>query len=96
MKKFIIICILLTGLFAQTFAQEETVEVKGTIVDEQNDPIVGVNIYVTDVAGLGTVSNVDGEYSIKVPTFKKLTFSFIGFEKHEVLIKEAQTLNVQL
>ena len=89
MKKLIIMCILLMGFFVQTFAQDETVEVKGKIVDEQNDPIVGVNVYVADVAGLGTVSNVDGQYSIKVPTFKKLTFSFIGYEKHEVLIKES-------
>lgn len=96
MKKLIIMCIFLMGFFVQTFAQDETVEVKGTIVDEQNDPIVGVNVYVADVAGLGTVSNVDGQYSIKVPTFKKLTFSFIGYEKHEVLIKESQVLNVQL
>ncbi|MFV0591737.1 MAG: SusC/RagA family TonB-linked outer membrane protein [Draconibacterium sp.] len=97
MKKLLIICILLTGFFAQAFAQEEeTVEVKGTVVDEQNEPIVGVNIYVTEVPGLGTVTNVDGEYSIKVPTYKKLTFSFIGYDKYEMLIKNAQTLNVQL
>lgn len=85
------------GLSMAANAQEkETIEVKGKVVDKNNEPLVGVNIYVADNPGMGTVSNVDGEYTIEVPNYETLIFSFVGFDTQEVLIKDQNKLNVSL
>src|SRR5690606_23699297 len=58
--------------------------------------LVGVSVFVSDDPGLGVVTNNEGKYSIKVEQYKKLTFSFIGFEKKEIQIKDDLEINVSL
>src|SRR5690606_22900439 len=97
MKKILlIIYILIPGFFIATYAQEGSIEVKGKVVNLNNEPLIGVNIYVADNPGMGTVTNVDGAYTIEVPLYKTLVFSFIGFEKQEVLIKGQTNIDVSL
>lgn len=95
MKKILIIFFLLLGLTSNIFAQE-TVEVTGVVTDTNKEPLIGVNITVAEVAGLGTVTDIDGKFKIKVERYRKLIFSYLGFEKQEVLINEQRVLNIEL
>ena len=73
MKKYLIICLLFLGLSINASAQE-TVEVTGTVLDKNREPLIGVNISVSDVPGLGTVTDVDGKFNqrlkMKVPNMR--------------------------
>ena len=52
----------------------------GTVVDENNEPVVGASIVITNGKALG-VTDVDGNFQVKVPDgTKTLTFSYVGYE----------------
>ncbi len=95
MNKFIITCVFFLGLSFGAFAQE-TVEISGVVTDTYNEPIPGVNVYVADVPGLGTITDGNGNYKIKVAVYQKLTFSFIGFETTNVQITDQRVVNMVL
>nr|MBD3622305.1 SusC/RagA family TonB-linked outer membrane protein [Sunxiuqinia sp.] len=95
MTKYLILGMLFLGFSIGVFAQE-TVEVTGVVTDANNETLPGVSVYVIDVPGLGTITDGDGKYKIKMPAYKELTFSYIGFEKVGVLIKEQRNVNITM
>lgn len=95
MKKYLIICLLFLGLSINASAQE-TVEVTGTVLDKNREPLIGVNISVSDVPGLGTVTDVDGKFKIKMEAYRRLIFTYVGYNKIEVLIKEQRVVDVTM
>ena len=90
-KNFITICLLLVSV--ATFAQKK-IEVTGVVTDTNKEPLVGVNVTVKDQAGLGAITDINGRYKINIEEFSRLVFSYIGFDKQEVLVKRQQVVNV--
>ena len=76
-------------------AQDE-ITVTGTVLDEQKLPMIGVSVSVQDMPGLGAITDVDGKFSIKMPPYNRLVFSFLGYEKVVILVKEQRVVNVQM
>mgnify|MGYP002393378141 CR=1 FL=1 len=77
----------------------QTTTITGTVKDSGNgEPLAGVNIVVKGRV-IGTITNTDGQYNLKVnqaPPFT-LVFSFIGFASQELEVTEASsTLDVNL
>lgn len=95
MKNFLFICMLLLGLSTGAFAQESIV-VTGVVTDTNKEPMIGVNVSISDIPGLGAITDFNGKYSIKMPPYHKLVFTYIGFDKVEVLVKEQRTVNVTM
>ena len=98
MKQIFIITLMLLGIGWCAFAQgdKKQIEVTGTVLDENNEPLIGVNIVVKDVPGLGTITDVDGKYKIKMEPYNRLVFSYIGYETQEVLVKEQTVVDVNM
>lgn len=70
-------------------------QITGTVTDK-NGPIPGVNVVVTGTTQ-GTITEIDGKYSIEVPQgAKSLTFSFIGMQPQEISIGTLTQINVDL
>lgn len=69
--------------------------VRGRVTDNNNEPLIGVNIVQKGTAN-GTVTNVDGSYSLKVPPSTTLVFSYIGFEREERVWDGTSEVNVRL
>lgn len=70
--------------------------IEGYIHDEEGNPIPGVTVLVKGTT-YGTISNLDGYYSLNVPREKNtLTFSFIGYQQEEIDISDKKTVNVNL
>lgn len=68
---------------------------KGTVISSSDDlPIPGVNVVVKGTTN-GTITDMDGNYSLNVEPGSTLVFSFIGFESQE-LVYTGQPLNVTL
>lgn len=75
---------------------ENLLQVSGLVTDETGEPMSGVTVRVKGV-NMGTVTDIDGKYSIAVPMNRKvLVFSFIGFITQEVSIGNQSVINVQL
>lgn len=81
--------------FAATAAWADQITVSGKVTAENGEPLIGVNVTVKDRPGLGTITDIDGQYKIKIDTYSTLLFSYIGFDTYSVLVKEnMKTINV--
>lgn len=73
--------------FAQKSASGNNTVVSGTVVDQHGQPLPGVTVRYSK-AGQGTVTDIDGHFSMTVDgKHPVLGFSFIGFKKQEVTVK---------
>jgi hypothetical protein len=82
---FVLLC---TGAFCQQ-------TISGTVLDGNSDPLIGVNILVKGT-GRGTVTDVDGKYSLQASRGEVLVFSIIGFTSQEITIADNNVINVLL
>jgi len=77
MKKTTLLLVFITGL-CNAWAQHT---VTGKVADQDAEELIGVNISVKNITGLGAVSNFDGDYTIELPLgCHDLLFQYIGFE----------------
>jgi TonB-dependent starch-binding outer membrane protein SusC len=73
----------------------EDVTVSGTVKDSKGDPLPGVSVIIEGTAR-GTVTDLDGNYTIEVPEGGVLLFAFIGFEKQSIVVGNSNTINLVL
>lgn len=70
--------------------------VKGQILDEMGEPLIGVTVLVKGTS-IGAVTNLDGNYSLEVPSGKNiLVISYIGYQNQEVPVGQNSQVNVKL
>ena len=95
MKKlrFTIMLLFFISLFTSVLAQQERT-ISG-IVSGEGTTLPGVNVFIKGTE-TGTATDIDGLYSIAVKPGQTLTFSFVGYEVLEVLIREQKSLSVEL
>lgn len=82
-KEALLLVFLFISIHFAAFAQN--VVVNGTVTDDTGQPIPGVNVLLQGTT-TGTITDVDGQYSLNVPSDGVLLFNFIGFS--------SQTINV--
>lgn len=83
--------------FANTPAPQKVLPVSGSVVDEDGNAIAGVTVIEKANPANGAVSNVNGEFSIKVPDRNSvLAFSFLGYEPQELAVGDRRILTVIL
>ena len=93
MKRPVMLFVALLCLSFQAIAQTE---VKGVVYDgTDGSPMIGVKIMVTGTT-TGTITDFDGNYTIKVPQGKTLTFSSVGFKSQTIDPKGRTTIDVTL
>ena len=84
-------CLLLTVSSIQ--AQVKTVT--GIVTDALNEPLIGVSVVVQG-AGTGTVTGLDGNYSISVLPDNQLEFSYVGMQAQSIAVGLQNVINVVL
>ena len=74
--------------FLHLSASAQVKSISGTVTDgTNNEPIPGVSIAAKENPGLGTITDVNGNYSLAVPVeVTTLVFSFIGMLTEEIVI----------
>lgn len=102
---FTAFCLLSGGinsLVAQTVTARGTEESKisvyrGVVIDDEGDPLPGVSITIVGKKGLGTATNVDGEFSIRYNQPKcVIQFSYVGMKTQQVRATAGKRMTVQL
>ncbi|HET8859198.1 TonB-dependent receptor [Marivirga sp.] len=92
MKHILTLAVILLFSFV-SFAQDRTVS--GTVTDENNSPMPGVNIIIKGTSD-GTTTDIDGNYKVNVGQESVLRFSFIGYSTVEYPVNSRSVLDVQL
>ena len=90
--------LLLSMLFMSSvvLAQGKHV-VKGSVLDETNQPLIGATVVVKNVKNSGVITDVDGKFTINVPDGQNtLVVSYIGFNSQDVNIAGKSIVTVKL
>ncbi len=84
-------------LYSITISAQSGIIVKGIVVDEKNEPVIGANITLKGNNAVGTIADLDGHFSLEVPSTKSiLVISFIGMTTQEVKVQPNKQLHVIL
>ena len=96
MKKLLSVLFLLSFTLASAvYAQD--IQIKGTVVSgADNEPLPGVNVVVKGNATTGTITGIDGEFALSVPSDAILSISYIGFKSQEVSVSGKRELKIVL
>lgn len=83
--------VLTAGSVSTLSAQNRTVS--GKVLDEQQEPLAGVTIYVGGEASKGTITSADGTFTLQLPSKDAvLNFSYVGYLPQKVKITSAQNI----
>lgn len=81
-KLLLLLCTVLCSL--TVFAQQ--VNVKGVVYDPTGDAVPGASVYVKDNTTIGTITDIDGNFSLNAKVGDVLVISFVGYDQAEVKI----------
>ena len=87
---------LLLFLLVHSVAIAQNVTVSGTVTDEDGEPLPGVTVAVVGQTAVGTVTNFDGIYELKVAGNAQLSFRFVGFTQQTIDVGGRTTIDITL
>ena len=76
-------------------AQQQAVEISGTVVDSHGEPLMGVNVVEVGTTN-GTMTDMDGRFTLSVPSDATLQFSYIGYASQSIAVNGQRTINITL
>ena len=93
LKQKISLCVAL--LFFSSLATAQTLTVSGTVTDAvTNEPLIGVSVSIAGTAQ-GTITDIDGKYTIQIQGKNQLIFKYIGYETLRIAANTG-ILNIKL
>lgn len=67
-------------------AQNQTIKVKGQVVDENGEPLIGATVRLKDAA-TGVITDFDGNFSIDCKSNATLIVSYMGYKTREIAVR---------
>lgn len=92
--KNILLCTAATLLCITAYSQER-IKVRGTVVDENGDPLIAAGVSQSGTDN-GTVTDADGKYVISVPSDASLSFSYISYITQEIAVGGRSVVDIKL
>lgn len=94
-RSFLVVTMFLIGMFL-TGIYAQTITVSGSVTSkEMSDPLIGVNVLVKGTTN-GTVTDLNGHYSITVGPDDVLVFSYISMQTVEEAVKGRKVIDVSM
>lgn len=88
--------IVLSALgYVSSSTQQNTRKITGIIKDQSGEPVIGANIVEKGTTN-GTITDIDGQYSLEVGSNSILVVSYIGYITQEIPVGKNNTLDVLL
>lgn len=95
MKKLLLIVFSLAFAFGVAYSQN--IKVEGVVLgSSDNAPLPGVTVVVKGNTANGTITDMDGNFSLSVPSDATLLITYIGFKSQEVSVKGQSALKIVL
>ena len=76
-----------------TVLQSNVIKTKGQVVDEQGEPLIGVNVTLKGQK-TGTVTDFDGKFQLDVPANATLLISYVGYKSREIAVRGRAVIDV--
>ena len=89
-----LLCLLVTMISFSISAQNVTV--KGTVKDKTGETVIGASVVQKGNTGNGTITDIDGNFTLSVPNNTTLIISYVGMKTQEVALKGKKQINVVL
>lgn len=70
-------------------------KVSGMVIDENNEPLIGVNIKV-EGSSVGAITDIDGNFNIMAPQGSTLSFTYVGYTPQTVKITDKNIYEIRL
>lgn len=98
MEKISRFLLLALFLMAGLNLQAQSITVSGKVTDSDGLEVIGANVLLKGSAGVGTITDLDGKYSIKVNNAAKdvLVFTYVGMQTQEVKVAGKKQIDVVL
>ena len=97
MKKILYLLVFLLCFSISTNGQQGQREfmISGVVYDEHGETVPGATIYIRDRVGVGTSTDIDGNFKIRAYYGDMLIISFVGYENVEYLVTEGKS-NIEI
>lgn len=76
-------------------SQQNDKDITGTITDPHGEPVIGANVIVKGTT-TGSITDIDGKFSLRVPSNANLVISYIGYIDKEIRVGNQSIVNVTL
>ena len=77
-------------------SQTKNTLVKGTVKDASGEPLIGVSVSVKGKSGIGTITDINGNFSIQCDANDTLVFSYIGYATLEFPVNGKSSLSISM
>ncbi len=91
---YLFLCI---WLYSLAITAQNGISVRGIVLDEDNEPVIGANITLKGDKSIGTITDIEGNFQLTVPGSNSiLVVSFIGMTSQEVKAEAGKTMKIVL
>ena len=80
---------------SETKQQSQSKKITGLVTDEKGDPIIGASLMIKGTK-MGTITDIDGKFSLEVPEQSQITISYIGFKQTILKLNTANNYKINL
>ena len=85
------------SMLALTAQAQESFDVKGLVIDETGEAVIGATVTIQNKPGIGTVTDVDGVFTIKADLYDVLMVSYVGYTSVTYRLEKRETsVTIQL
>ena len=89
--------ILMLFAFSSMLHAQNGISVKGSVIDNTGEPLIGATVMVKGQSSLGTVTDIDGHFHLVVPSEQSvLVVSYVGMSTEEVRVGKQRDIKVTL
>ena len=90
MLLFLLVAMISLGVSAQNVA------VKGTVKDKTGETVIGASVVLKGNSSVGTITDIDGNFSLSVPASSTLIISYVGMKTQEVQLDGSSSYEITL
>lgn len=95
MKNMRVLLLMILAVFSLSVSAQ-TITTNGNVKDAAGEPIIGASIVEKGNTSNGTITNFDGDFSLKVPANATLIVSYIGMKTQEIAVKGKSKFDITL
>ena len=83
-------------IFLGVTLNAQNVNLSGKVTDSSGEPVIGASVVLVGNSSVGSITDLDGNYSLSVPANSSVTVSFIGYQSQTVAVGGRSVINFTL
>lgn len=96
LKSCLMVVALLLLSATHSYSQQDLIKIKGKVIDEEGNALIGVSVRVKGNTTGGTATDNEGNYALQAAASSILVFSYVGFDNQEAKVSPSGTMNITM